>query len=461
MVRSVIFLFFFVVISFDSLESATIQCEYKYNSWSIAGNLYSCFVSNGITINSPETANIDLATGSHQSGYINDNLNYFYTTSVAISYFPRGLDKIFKNLKGIRFDYAGFKEIHQSDLKPFPKLIEFLIIYGSHVEILEEGLFDFNPDLQYLNLQYNKISHIDPKLFDSLTKLKQLHLTSNFCINKGATDRTSVQNLIKELKPICNNSDYSSLDQKLKFLNSESKSINLNDFKEEFKDLENKINASKFVNFYQPRLQKLKIILDEKLFEATNCISLNDSLLKINKNVQKVDENISNFTENMLNISHTVIKVEDEISSLKESFSNFNKEALIEFKDNFAKNNENYSELKEEVVIVKKAVEGVDKKLEEFNKSISISRASTTGIESDTKTTYEVRIESINKAAEKIENKLMEKMDKNLIEINNKVQEGEQRFNEWRSKIMKALKGVFDASDMTLNCSVQDVSNLL
>jgi len=486
------------MISFDSSETATMECSHGSQTWNVLGSLYFCKVTKGITITSLDTAYLNSTTGSHQSGYNNDNVNYFYIESVTISYFPRGLDAIFKNLKGIWFYKNGLKEIHQSDLKPFSKLIEFLIHGGNQLEILEEGLFDFNPDLEYINLHINKITHIDPKVFDSLTKLRHLYLNSNTCFSKGAYDRTAVQNLIKEVKTMCNNSDYSILDQKLKFLESESKSLSFNDFKVELENLESKINASKFINFYQTKLRNLKIVLDEKSHEVKNCstlkvkflnfitnlknltsqvsneienvseesnneatvnqqcMSLNDSFVNINNNVEKVNEKIVNLSENILNVNQTVAKIEEQVSSLKESFINFNKEATTEFKDNFVKNNENYAELNEKVENVKKAVESVDKKLVELR--VSINNIRTSAIENDeseSASTHDVIKEAITKAVEKIEKNLMDKMDENLKEINKKVQESEKRFNERSAKIMKALKVIFDVSDMALNYSLQ------
>ncbi|XP_070491541.1 putative leucine-rich repeat-containing protein DDB_G0290503 [Chironomus tepperi] len=416
MIKAITFLVFLLVISFDSSESATLECEFKYNTWHVVGSLYTCYINKGITINTLDTAYIDSTTGNHQSSHTNDNVNYLYFVSVTISYFPRGIDAIFKNLKGIYFNNVGLKEIQQSDLKPFPKLIEFLIQAGNYIEILEEGLFDFNPELEYINLYDTKITHIDPKVFDSLTKLRQLYLSSNTCINQIATNRTSVLNLIKELPTKCNNSEYSSLAQELTFLESESKSLNFNDFKLELENLESKINSSKFVNFYQTKLQHLKDILNEKSIETKNCSALN-------------------------------VKIEDQMSSLKDSFSSLIKDS----KDNCTKNNENYAELSDKVANIQKSVEKVNKKLDDFKQNID--RIST--IESESKATHEVIIEAINKAVENIEMNLMAKMDENFKEINKKVQESEIRFNERTAKIMKSLKVIFDVSDMALNYSLQ------
>ena len=326
----------------------------------VTGSAYTCYVSKGLTINSLDTAFVNSSTGSHQSSHTNDNVNYFFTGSVTISYFPRGLDAIFKNLKAIYFYIVGLKEIHQSDLKPFPKLIEFGI-NTNQIEVLEEGLFDYNPNLEYISLAHNNITHIDSKLFDSLTKLRHLYLQTNKCINKYAQDRTTVVNLIKDVKVKCENLDYISIDQKLKFLESESKFISLNDFKLELENLESKINALKVVNFYHNKLQNLKNILDEKSFEGKNCSALNVKFLNFITNLKNLtsqasneienvnqdssnetvsyscmsfntccvnnNENIDkivNLSETVLNVSQdlnrTIAEIRDEISNLKESF---------------------------------------------------------------------------------------------------------------------------------------------
>jgi len=83
---------------------------------------------------------------------------------------------------------------------------------SNDVEILEENLFEFNPLLREISFMYNKISHIDPNVFDKLTILKSLFLQYNTCIDMNASsNQTEVQNVIKTVKTQCN-VDYSNLE---------------------------------------------------------------------------------------------------------------------------------------------------------------------------------------------------------------------------------------------------------
>ena len=80
-------------------------------------------------------------------------------------------EKFFENLELIFIDFAGMKEIHQTDLKPFPKLIYLSLEYNS-IEVLESGVFDANPNLEILSFVTNDLVHIESNVFDNLPKLR-------------------------------------------------------------------------------------------------------------------------------------------------------------------------------------------------------------------------------------------------------------------------------------------------
>ncbi|XP_070501454.1 uncharacterized protein [Chironomus tepperi] len=242
-----------------SSQSASIYCQFVSGSWSYLGTIYYCDVQNLVTITSLDAAQIDSVIGTHLAGYNNDNVEAFYVRSKGqIHFFPRGLNKIFKNLKGIQIYNTGLEEIHQSDLKHFPNL-KHLNLYANNLEILEKDLFEFNPDLEYIYLSSNKISHIDSNVFDKLTKLKTLTLRSNPCIDMDASNNsTAVQNVIKTAKNQCTNSEYSNLEQKVKDLEAESSALSSEQLKEKLEKLENEVKNSKFPNFFQSKLQGIR-----------------------------------------------------------------------------------------------------------------------------------------------------------------------------------------------------------
>lgn len=120
-----------------------------------------------------------------------------------VEYFPHGLDKIFPDLYEVDFWHSGLKEIRQVDLKPFGKL-KSILVHNNMIEYIEKDLFKFNPDLVYVNLDYNKISYIDPNVFDNLNSLKWLFLINLSCIDKRSwNDRQDTLNVITEMKGKC------------------------------------------------------------------------------------------------------------------------------------------------------------------------------------------------------------------------------------------------------------------
>ena len=188
---------------FGSSQSAYFQCRY------FSTKVYWCDVQNYVNITSLDSATVDSISGTHKAGYNNDNVEAFSANQIGqIYYFPRGLNKFFKNLKKISIINTGLKEIHQSDLKDFPKL-KHLYLYYNNLTKIEENLFNYNPNLELISLSFNKISNINPNVFDKLKKLKNLYFNSNPCINMYAWNSpTAVKDIITTAQVNCTNSNY-------------------------------------------------------------------------------------------------------------------------------------------------------------------------------------------------------------------------------------------------------------
>jgi hypothetical protein len=78
-----------------------------------------------------------------------------------------------------------------------------LDLSGNHIEVLEEGLFDFNQKLKFVRLHFNKINKIHPEIFDHLTELTSLYLAANKCINRDVANTALVKSLIHDVKIKC------------------------------------------------------------------------------------------------------------------------------------------------------------------------------------------------------------------------------------------------------------------
>lgn len=158
-----------------------------------------------LNITTPESAVIENVSNNHTIGKNNDDVIGFWSENKTVNFFPQNLNKMFKNLKLIVIMHGKINEIHKTDLMPFSDL-EYLNLHNNTIEVLEEGLFDYNPNLAFISFANNKLYKIHPEVFDQLTKLNLLFLDGNKCVDKLAKDdHKALGKLINEVKIKCLN----------------------------------------------------------------------------------------------------------------------------------------------------------------------------------------------------------------------------------------------------------------
>ncbi|CAG9810614.1 unnamed protein product [Chironomus riparius] len=322
MAKIALLLFCIVGVYLELSASTSIECEYGTENWKILKNVYFCYVNNNPSITTRESAAITSISGTHQSGKTNSDVGGFAVYSKTINYFPRGLETFFKNIKAIQIDNCNLKEVHQEDLKPFPKLIE-LHLTSNKLEVLEEDLFDFNPDLEFIHFWDNKIVHIEPNVFDHLSKLSYLYLLYNSCIDKKAKNSTSeVKNVIQAAKSQCINSEFSSLKTQLESLEKDSKTLNSQKFSEKLAAFEKSFNSSKFANFrpLNYKFEALKNPTINSINSSLTCPKLEDS--PDSKDPQNccqfdqisiLDNKLENLTQNLHSLAETYSNMTSEL----------------------------------------------------------------------------------------------------------------------------------------------------
>jgi hypothetical protein len=422
---------------FGSSQSTSFECEYKNSGWSTFDKIYYCDIQNTVNITSLDEAQIHDISGTHEDGYNNDNVVAFTIQKVQIHYFPRGLNKIFKNLKGIQIAGVGLKEIHQSDLKDFPNLIN-LILYNNNLEILEENLFEFNPNLHYIFLYSNKISHIDRKVFHKLTKLKILYLTSNTCINMYAySNPTALQNIIKTAKAQCVNTDYSNLEQKVKNLEIESKYLSSENLKEKLEKLENEIKKSKFQNFFQQHLQDLKAAQIEKTQEEASKTTPKPA----------TTTTIATTTTTEAPKFETCSALESKIDDIAANLNYCIDQAINGTNsikvDNNNHQNEQCAAIREDLRNQTEAIERIDTRTEAYAESMDTRLEILEENVENFKMSALREIMNINNAVKDAHHGLMMSMNMKTDKIEKqikKIEEQNRSFEEKLAKIMKALK---------------------
>lgn len=213
------------------------------------GPAYSCEVENRLSIMSPNNTFIKSVKGDHKNGHTNDDVKALCINGKNTSYFPKGLEKLFKNLRRIRIAHGQLKEISQADFQPFPWLIE-LTLNGNDIRVLENGIFEYNLNLAYINIAENKIVHIGNSVFDHLTKLTKLILTLNNCTKKASiNDNMGIKEMIGRAKKSCISSEFLELENNLMELEDEHRFVkreNFQNFTEKVKEFQQELQNSSF-----------------------------------------------------------------------------------------------------------------------------------------------------------------------------------------------------------------------
>lgn len=231
-----------------------INCRYVSEDGNIIlGRIYRCYVGNNLNINSSEPQIITAAIGQHESFKFNRDLVGIMIYNKKTEYFPRGLERIFPNLMFIDVCYGFLKEITQADLKPFRKLVS-LNLNHNNIEVLEDGLFDYNFNLKFIYIGNNKISHVSSNLFNNLRFLTSLQLNNNSCIHMSAfANRDDVLHIIRYIRIHCTNPNYYKNKNKFKNLKQHQTSNHISEeysrINKQLKNFTANLKKCKFLTF--------------------------------------------------------------------------------------------------------------------------------------------------------------------------------------------------------------------
>ncbi|KAL7013486.1 hypothetical protein ACKWTF_015422 [Chironomus riparius] len=378
MIKLVEILTCLIIILHTSSSWTTIECNYKdSNNYHVLKNIYSCTVNNDPNILTRDSAQINSINGEHMSSKSFNDVISFDVRSKTIQVFPRGLQTYFKYLKVIYMEKCGLKEIHQAELKPFPDLIYFFLNSNS-IEVIEEGLFDNNPNLEAIGFWESKIVHIDAKVFDILTKLRFFWLSGTPCVKKDVwNSKENVQGALTWVRNQCTSADFLAMKNQLYSLEAELKTLNFaeaeakitnfeatfnNSIFSKFRPLRNKMASLKipktvnFVNKEVPsvdltsklslesekcpdfdsffknlsktmsnELNQVKVSIDE-----LKCRRSEDHLTAIYEKIGNVDEKMSKIDEKVENFNGKITNFEGKLKIFQENFGNL-QEHLTDF----------------------------------------------------------------------------------------------------------------------------------
>ncbi|CAG9811098.1 unnamed protein product [Chironomus riparius] len=260
----------------------------------------------------------------HSNGLTINDVNCFYSIEKNFQFFPKDLDKIFNNLEGIVIANAHIKEVHQNDLKPFTKLVH-LGLHVNEIEIIDEDLFKFNPNLKMISLRDNKIKQIHSKVFDNLPHLVKLRLLGNQCIDKDSElSSKSAGDIIKLVKLQCTISEQLNIEKQIKNLENDVNHIKFEDYEANSTKIEEnftKIEAQ-IKDLGLPKSHDLSVMLENvKNVKIPFVVSL---FKEIQNSSQKSSDDIHNYHASIVNLDHQVSAFQEDLESIKsEVYSNF------------------------------------------------------------------------------------------------------------------------------------------
>ncbi|CAH1734270.1 unnamed protein product [Chironomus riparius] len=308
----------------NSSSSIVLDCSFNSNTaYAVLGKVYQCNVQNSLSVNSRDDLVIESGNGAHASLKTNDDVISFQAYNKGAQFFPRGLDKVFKNLRSIYIYLSKIQEVKQIDLKSLPNLIYF-DIRESEIRYFEDGIFDFNPNLEVIWLTGNKIFHFDTNVFKNLNKISYLGLTSNVCMNtEVGGNLVEVKALIDSIKVKCFDSEFFEFKEGLKNLEIEEENLKLDNFKnwsEKLQNLEKYFKNSRFSNLnnfnskFEDLKQKLPILLitflSQHNSQINTCSTDDGKLSNLTQNFDNLDKNITKLSESFDNFK-------DQIEELK------------------------------------------------------------------------------------------------------------------------------------------------
>ncbi|KAL7043532.1 hypothetical protein ACKWTF_001562 [Chironomus riparius] len=267
------------------ISPINIQCKFTNVSyWSLSEG-YSCEVQNILNITSYDLATITNISGDHMKHRSNSDEMCFYASNKTTVYLLRGIERFFKNLIGIFIIQNGLKYIQRDDFKPFPNLTN-IDFFGNEIEVLEDDLFMYNSKLNSISFDANPLIHIGWNVFGYLLDLHSLVFFNCKCGSGGKTNSThNTKVLIFNIKPNCNQKDFSHLNSIIKNLDVEMKNLKVKDISIIFQKLNNLERDFKKSNFshYEPFERKIRNLNTQKQKMLSPMIEVMD---KISKNEQ-------------------------------------------------------------------------------------------------------------------------------------------------------------------------------
>lgn len=190
--------FFIFLLNFVKFQTFQISCNFELDP-EIG---YMCIVPS-ITRQSKFDFSISSTSGHHHTKKSNENVNFFLSTAF-IDFFPKNIEKNFKNIFGVGIIGGNLTKISKKDLKPFGHNLRILWLTNNAIEFISSDLFEFNKNLVEISLGFNKIKRVDGGAFAGLDSLSSLYFLANVCYSGEKVDNgEEIEMLVGEIEKKC------------------------------------------------------------------------------------------------------------------------------------------------------------------------------------------------------------------------------------------------------------------
>lgn len=177
------------------------MCTFRVDYWAAVGHEYGCFDAKIVDAN--DAAHVTSISGNHLPGFNSTDVHIFSLDhDNLLKEIPRGIERYFPRLQGIRWEDSNLTSISEATLRYFPKLIA-LSLWSNNIKNLDSNLFDKTPNLTYIHFSSNNMTKIGHGILDKLGDLTEAYFQSNQCLNFYANSPSELKTLKKKIEDQC------------------------------------------------------------------------------------------------------------------------------------------------------------------------------------------------------------------------------------------------------------------
>lgn len=105
----------------------------------------------------------------------------------SLTQLPSGINSSFPNIKAFTVKMTNLSRLNPEDIEQFGNNLEWIDFSSNKLTALQGDLFNSTPKLVFIDLSYNPLTHINPKLFENFKVMKELEeveIVLSSCISR-------------------------------------------------------------------------------------------------------------------------------------------------------------------------------------------------------------------------------------------------------------------------------------